>query len=79
MLSKKAIKLRKRYSKFASILSFLAYDSDYPSNYKNKIQRINYDLITGLQPKAKNAKKEILDLDGINTWKVTVPNSDPIK
>jgi len=79
MLSKKAIKLRKRYSKFASILSFLAYDSDYPSNYKNKIQRINYDLITGLQPKAKNAKKEILDLDGINTWKVTVPNSDPNK
>ena len=79
MLSERAIKLRKRYKKLSFSIKFLAYDSDYPSKTKTWLGRKNYDLITSLQPKAKGAKKEVINLDNSITWKVTTPNSDPNK
>ena len=79
MLSDQAIKLRKRYSKLGSLVSAFAYDPDNVSKFKVWGQRKNLDFITGLQPKAKGVKKEELFLDGVSTWKVTTPNSDPNK
>ena len=79
MLSDQAIKIRKRYSKLGSLVSAFAYDPDNVSKLKVWGQRKNLDFITGLQPKAKGAKKEELVLDGVKTWKVTTPNSDPNK
>ena len=79
MLSDQAIKLRKRYGKLGSLVSAFAYDPDNVSKLKVWGQRKNLDLITGLQPKAKGVKKEEIFLDGVKTWKVTTPNSDPNK
>ncbi|SVB91363.1 uncharacterized protein METZ01_LOCUS244217, partial [marine metagenome] len=79
MLSDQAIKLRKRYNKLGSLVSAFAYDPDNVSKLKVWGQRKNLDLITGLQPKAKGTKKEEIFLDGVKTWKVTTPNSDPNK
>ena len=79
MLSDKAIKLKKRYSKLGGLVSAFAYDPDNVSKLKVWGQRLNFDMITGLQPKAKNCQKEIITLNGIETWKVTTPNSDPNK
>ena len=79
MLSDQAIKLRERYNKLGSVVSFLAYDSDKVSKLKVWFQRKNFNLIMGIQPKAKGAKKEEIFLDGIKTWKITTPNSDPSK
>ena len=79
MLSDQAIKLRERYNKLGSVVSFFAYDSDKVSKFKVWGQRKNFDLITAIQPKAKGAQKEEMFLDGVRTWKITTPNSDPNK
>ena len=79
MLSDEAIKLKKRYSKLGGLVSAFAYDPNNVSKLKVWGQRLNFNMITGLQPKAKNCQKEILKLNGIETWKVTTPNSDPNK
>ena len=65
MLSKRAIKLRKRYSKFASLLSFLAYDSDYPSNIKNKI---HFDLPNFIKSQLKSSKIIKIEVIKIDTF-----------
>ena len=62
MLSNQAIKLRKRYGKLGSLVSAFAYDPDNVSKLKVWGQRKNLDFITGLQPKAKEAKKDDDDL-----------------
>jgi len=79
VLSDKALKLKKRYAKLGGLVSSFAYDPDNVSKLKVWSQRKNFNMITGLQPKAKGAKKEVIMLDGIETWKVTTPNSDPSK
>ncbi len=79
MLSDQAIKISKRYNKLGSLVSAFSYDPDNVSKLKVWVQRKYLDFITCLKPKAKGAKKEEIVLDGVKTWKVTTPNSDPNK
>ena len=79
MLSKEAIKAQNKYKKLGAIISWLVVEPWKPKMWKVKMQRLNFDYAVGLNPKSKGHKKEKLTLAGMETWKITTPNSDPEK
>lgn len=79
MISAEARKIKNKYSKLGSLISMLATNPNKVSKIKVRLQRLNFDMIVKLNPKAKGSKYEEVSLNGIRTWKITTPNSDPEK
>jgi monoterpene epsilon-lactone hydrolase len=79
MLSKEAVKAKKKYKKLGGLIAMLVVEPWKPKMWKVKAQRFNFDYVIALNPKSKGHKKEKLTLAGMETWKVTAPNSDPDK
>ena len=79
MLSKEAIKAKKKYAKLGTLIKLLVVDPKKIKMWKVKLQRLNFNLIGKINPKSDGAHKEELTLGGIRTWKITTPNSDPEK
>ena len=79
MLSKEAVKAKKKYSKLGTVIKLLVVDPKKIKMWKVKLQRLNFNLIGKINPKSDGAHKEELTLGGIRTWKITTPNSDPEK
>mgnify|MGYP000037455294 FL=1 len=79
MLSSEAVKAIKKYKTMGKIISALVVEPWKPSKWKIKVQRMNFNTIVALNPKSPGHKKEKLNLAGMETWKVTAPNSDPDK
>ena len=74
MLSKEAIKAKKKYSRLGSVISWLVVDPKKIKMWKVKLQRLNFNFIGKINPKSEGATKEELTLGDIRTWKITTPN-----
>ena len=79
MLSKEAVKAKNKYKKLGAMISWLVTEPWNPKMWKVKLQRFNFDNVVAINPKSKGHKKEKLTLAGMETWKITTPNSDPEK
>ena len=79
MLSKEAVKAKKKYKRLGGLIAALVVEPWKPKMWKVKAQRFNFDYVVALNPKSKGHKKEKLSLAGMETWKITAPNSDPEK
>lgn len=79
MLSKEAVKAKKKYKRLGGLIAALVVEPWKPKMWKIKAQRFNFDYVVALNPKSKGHKKEKLSLAGMETWKITAPNSDPEK
>jgi len=78
-LSKEAVKAKNKYKKLGAMISWLVTEPWNPKMWKVKLQRFNFDNVVAVNPKSKGHKKEKLTLAGMETWKITTPNSDPEK
>ena len=79
MLSKEAVKAKNKYKKLGAMISWMVTEPWNPKMWKVKLQRFNYYNVVAINPKSKGHKKEKLTLAGMETWKITTPNSDPEK
>jgi len=57
MLSKEAMKAKKKYSKLGSIISWLVVHPKKIKMWKVKLQRLNFNLIGKINPKSDGANK----------------------
>ena len=62
MLSKEAIKAKKKYSRLGSVISWLVVDPKKIKMWKVKLQRLNFNFIGKINPKSEGATKEELTL-----------------
>ena len=80
MLSKEAIKSKKKFKRVGWLIKSIALNPTKLSRMKVAFQRMNYEFIVGKLPKkSPGATFTKLDLGGISTYKVSTPNSDPEK
>ena len=79
MLSKEAKKSQRKYRALGYTVNWFYWDPHNVSKYKLKLQRIIFDMVGKYNPKVKGTSKEEISLNGIKTWKVSTPNSDPNK
>ena len=79
MLSKEAKKSQRKYRALGYTVNWFYWDPHNVSKYKLKLQRIIFDMVGKYNPKVKGTSKEEVTLNGIKTWKVSTPNSDPNK
>ena len=77
MLSKEAEQSIKRFKSFSVFMSSMYESPGNMSKSKRRFFRWFINLQGILGPKVEGTIKEELSLDGINTWKVSTPNSDP--
>ena len=80
MLSKEAIKSKKKFKRVGWLIKAIALNPTKLSRMKVAFQRMNYEFIVGKLPKkSSGATFTELKLGGISTYKVSTPNSDPEK
>ena len=77
MVSKQAEKSIRQYRRFAKILSALYRSPSEITNWRINLFRWLVDLQGTFGPKAKGTIKEEFNFNGINTWKISTPNSSP--
>ena len=77
MVSKQAQKSIKQFRRFAKILSALYRSPNEITNWRIKLFRWLVDLQGIFGPKVKGTNKEELYINGIKTWKISTPSSDP--
>ena len=77
MLSKEAEQSIKRFKSFSVFMSSMYESPGNMSKSKRRFFRWFINLQGILGPKVEGTIKEELSLDGINTWKVSTPKSDP--
>lgn len=79
-ISKEAIKAKKKYKRVGFVISAIALNPLKMSKIKVLIQRFYLYFVIGLfSKKAKESKFEKVNMNGIRSWKITTPNSDPNK
>ena len=62
MLSKEAVKAKKKYKRLGGLIAALVVEPWKPKMWKVKAQRFNFDYVVALNPKSKGHKKEKLCL-----------------
>ena len=55
MLSKEAVKAKKKYSKLGTVIKLLVVDPKKIKMWKVKLQRLNFNLIGKINPKSDGA------------------------
>ena len=79
-ISKEAIKAKKKYKRVGFVISAISLNPLKMSKIKVLIQRFYLYFVIGLfSKKAKESKFEKVNMNGIRSWKITTPNSDPNK
>ena len=77
MVSKQAQKSIKQFRRFAKILSSIYRSPNEMTNWRIKLFRWLVDLQGVFGPKVKGTNKEEFYINGIKTWKISTPSSDP--
>ena len=77
MVSKQAEKSIKQYKRFAKLLSILYRSPNEMTKWRIKLFRWFVDLQGTFGPKVKGTVKEEFNFNGVNTWKISTPNSNP--
>ena len=77
MVSKQAEKSIKQYRRFAKLLSILYRSPNEMTKWRIKLFRWFVDLQGTFGPKVKGTVKEEFNFNGVNTWKISTPNSNP--
>ena len=79
MLSKEAEESIKRFKSYSGFIASMYKNPNSMSKTRRSFIRWFINLQGVIGPKVKGTVKEEIYLDGVKTWKITTPNSDPKK